>query len=318
MPEKVLVTGGSGYIGTAVTRYLRSQGHITYVVDTQEPKFPTLMSVTDITNFSSVANIFKDFKPDSVIHLAAQHEVGRSVTDPAIFYHTNVSATINLLNLCIKHQCNKFVFSSSSSVYGSTQVLPTPETQECKPESPYARTKFMTEQILADYSRAYDFNYVSLRYFNAAGAMPDIGHGYTQHPASHLIPILCHKALSDDVVMINGCNYDTSDGTAARDYTHVCDIADAHVAALNFLNSAQYSDTFNIGAGSSSTVLEVLNLVEKFHGHKIKTSMGPIRPGDVSQTCADISKAREILGWVPERTMEDIISTAYQWQKTQL
>lgn len=318
MPEKVLVTGGSGYIGTVVTEYLRNIGHTTYVVDTQEPRIPTVMSVTDVTNFDSVAKIFKDFKPDAVIHLAAQHEVGRSVTDPKIFYHTNVLATINLLNLCVKHQCSKFVFSSSSSVYGSTQVLPTPETHECKPESPYARTKYMIEQILSDYSAAYDFNYVSLRYFNAAGAMPDISHGYTQNPASHLIPILCRKALSDDVVMINGGNYCTSDGTAARDYTHVCDIADAHVAALNFLNSARTSDTFNIGAGSSSTVLEVLNLVEKFHGQKIKISMGPIRPGDVSQTCADISKARDILGWVPERTMEDIISTAYLWQKSQL
>jgi UDP-glucose 4-epimerase len=211
----------------------------------------------------------------------------------------------------------EFIYSSSSSVYGDTDVVPTPEKHPREPLSPYARTKHMVEQILEDYRKAYDFNYVSLRYFNAAGALPDLSHGYTQEPATHLIPVLCRKAITGETVTINGFDYtNTVDGTAARDYTHVCDIAGAHLSALNYLHDKQTSNVFNIGAGHNTTVMEVINLLTQIElDGEISTTMGPRREGDVEQTWADITKAKQLLGWEPEYSLADTVSHAFAWEK---
>ena len=173
----------------------------------------------------------------------------------------------------------------------------------------------MVEKILEDYRKAYDFNYISLRYFNAAGAIPDNSHGYCQQPASHIVPIICRAALKEEVFVVNGNDYNTPDGTCMRDYTHVCDIANAHLASLNYLNETECSDTFNIGSGSPNSVLDIIEAVIKVHGASLEYNIGPRREGDVEKTYADISRAEQLLGWTPQYSFEQIIEHAYAWEE---
>lgn len=313
--KTILVTGGSGFIGTALCTLLNEAGHNVINIDRKKK---TIDGVTqypfDIDNHQ-VRGIIQLVKPDAIIHLAADHEVGRSVTEPSVFYANNVANTINLLNCAVEAGVKEFIYSSSSSVYGNTDVIPTPESETCAPQSPYARTKHMVEQILEDYRKAYDFNYISLRYFNAAGAMPDISDGYSQDPATHLIPLVVKAAIGNTEFKVNGNDYDTVDGTCKRDYTHVYDIATAHLAALNYLHDTECSDVFNIGTGVSHSVSEVLEKVIQLHEHSIDYSIGPARPGDIKETCADVSKAKSLLGWSPTYNIDDILNHAYEWEK---
>lgn len=313
--KTILVTGGSGFIGTALCKLLVEAGHNVINIDRKKKDIEGVtLYPFDIDNHQ-VRGIIQLVKPDAIIHLAADHEVGRSVTEPAVFYANNVANTINLLNCAVEAGVKQFIYSSSSSVYGDADEYPTMETLPCAPESPYARTKHMVEQILEDYRKAYDFNYISLRYFNAAGAMPDLSHGYTQDPASHLVPIMCKKAIAEETLTINGTDYNTPDGSACRDYTHVCDIASAHLAALNFINDKQTSEIFNIGAGTSTSVLDMVSILKEEVGVELKTVQGPRRDGDAAQTWASTSKANQLLGWKPQYSLSDIIVHAYAWEK---
>ena len=313
--KTILVTGGSGFIGTVLCKLLVSAGHNVINLDRKKKKIEGVSQYPfDIDN-NQVKGIIKLVRPDSIIHLAADHEVGRSVIDPAVYYANNVANTINLLNCAVDAGVKEFVFSSSSSVYGNAST-PTPETHDCNPQSPYARSKLIIETILEDYRKAYDFNYIILRYFNAAGAMPDLSHGYTQSPASHLIPALCISALKQETFTVNGNSYNTPDGTAQRDYTHVYDVATAHLAALNYIHDQETSDVFNIGCGNSYSILDVMNAVIEKHARAIEYDVGPARPGDIAATNADTTKAKELLGWQPQFTLKDIVSHAYDWQKS--
>lgn len=315
--KTILVTGGSGFIGTALCKLLVEAGHNVINIDRKKKDIEGVtLYPFDIDNHQ-VRGIIQLVKPDAIIHLAADHEVGRSMQEPSVYYANNVANTINLLNCAVEAGVKEFIYSSSSSVYGNTDVIPTPESERCDPRSPYARTKHMVEQILDDYRKAYDFNYISLRYFNAAGAMPDLSHGYTQDPASHLVPILCRKSITGETLTINGSDYPTVDGTAARDYTHVCDIASAHLAALNYLHDTETSDVFNIGAGRSTTVMEMVAALAECDVTEtaLTTVLGPRRDGDVAQTGADIRRAKEFLGWEPQFSLQDILTHAYAWEK---
>lgn len=311
----ILVTGGSGFIGTSVCKLLVDAGHNVINIDRKKKEIEGVTQYPFDLDNHQVRGIIKLIRPDSIIHLAADHEVGRSMIDPAVYYANNVANTIALLNNAVEAGVKEFIYSSSSSVYGNTNNLPTPESEPCSPESPYARSKLMVEQILEDYSKSYDFKYISLRYFNAAGAMPDLSHGYNQEPASHLIPILCRTAIDGDKFIVNGNNYNTSDGTAHRDYTHVYDIATAHLAALNYMRDNPNSEVFNIGCGESHSILDVMNAVIEKHTKAIEYDVGPARPGDIAATNADTTKAKELLGWEPQFTLKDIVSHAYDWQK---
>jgi len=249
--QTVLVTGGSGFVGGMVCRLLVQAGHNVINIDRRKKVIEGVTQYPfDIDN-NQLKGVIALTKPDAVIHFAADHEVGRSVLEPHVFYKNNVANTIDLLNACIDADVKNFIFSSSSSVYGDTLVFPTTEDLPMAPVSPYGRTKAMIETLLKDYASAYDFNFTSLRYFNAAGADPEGTHGYVQDPASHLIPIICRKALDKEVLVINGNDYNTVDGTCQRDYTHVFDIATAHLSAMNYLFDGGKSTSFNIGAGDS-------------------------------------------------------------------
>lgn len=313
--KTIIVTGGSGFIGTAICTLLVQAGHNVINLDRKKKDIEGVtLYPFDIDNHQ-VKGIIQLVRPDSIIHLAADHEVGRSVTEPGIFYANNVANTINLLNCAVEAGVKEFIYSSSSSVYGDTNVIPTTESEACDPQSPYARTKYMVEQILEDYRKAYDFNYISLRYFNAAGALPDLSHGYTQEPASHLIPLMCRAAINQTEFVVNGNEYSTEDGTCKRDFTHVYDIATAHLAALNYLHDTECSDTFNIGTGKSHSVSEILEKVSELNKGSIPYKIGPNRAGDIKETCADVNKAKSLLGWDPMYNIDDILIHSYAWEK---
>jgi UDP-glucose 4-epimerase len=312
--QTVLVTGGSGFIGGALCRLLVEQGHTVSNVDRVKKEIPgVFLYPFDIDNHQ-VDGVIKILRPDTIIHLAADHEVGRSASEAAVFYRNNVANTIGLLNSAVEAGVKNFIFSSTSAVYGNSDVFPTPESSAMAPASVYARTKCMTEQMLADYASAYGIKYVTLRYFNAVGAMPDLSHGYTQNPATHLIPTLCRNAASGDVTVVHGADYDTPDGTCVRDYTHVVDVAQAHIDALAYLENGATSGVFNIGANDPKSVLEIIALVERISGNTINYSIGDRRPGDVAKTHADVHLAETMLNWKPQYSIEDAIKHAYQWE----
>ena len=311
--KTVLVTGGNGFIGTMLCKLLVDTGHTVINIDWTKKQQPGVtLYPFDIDN-SQVDGVIKLTKPDTIIHLAADHEVGRSVTEPEVFYKNNVMNTIGLLNSAISSGVKNFIFSSSSSVYGDVLGFPTTEDSPKAPMSPYGRTKAMVEDILQDYSHAHGLNFVALRYFNAAGADPECTHGYTQDPASHLIPIICKKVVAGEKLVVNGDDYNTPDGTVVRDYTHVFDIATAHLAAMNYLLDGGVSTAINVGAGDGQSILEVIKAFEDA-GHNVDYEMGPRRAGDPPMTFADITKANELLGWSPMYSIKDIVEHAMAWE----
>jgi len=316
-PKTIIVTGGSGFIGGTVCRLLVDAGHNVINIDRVKKDIPGVSQYPFDIDSHQVKGIIQLTKPDTIMHFAADHEVGRSVSEPGVFYWNNVGNTIALLNHAVEAGVKNFIFSSSSSVYGNTDVLPTTETEPTNPVSTYAKTKVMVEQMLDDYKNAYGLNYVSLRYFNAAGAVPDLSHGYTQSPPSHLIPIIAKSITKDKELFVFGDDYSTVDGTAVRDYTHVSDIASAHIAAMNYLDAGRDSDVFNIGAGVGHSILEVINVFKKVAQVDVPYTLKGRREGDVEATCADTTKAQEVLGWHPSYSIEDIVAHAYEWEKKQ-
>lgn len=313
--KTVLVTGGSGYIGGMVCRLLVAAGHNVINVDRVKKEIPGVTQYPFDLNNHQMKGVIKLTQPDSIMHFAADHEVGRSVTDPGVFYENNVANTINLINNGIEAGVKKFVFSSSSSVYGDIQNFPTTEDTPTNPVSAYGLTKKMVEDMLPDYDRAYGLKYVNLRYFNAAGADPQNTHGYTQKPASHLVPIIARAIINDETVQVFGGDYDTADGSAERDYTHVFDIATAHLAALNYLDDKGISNTFNLGQASPNSVMQVIEAFERVTGEKVKWELVDRRAGDPPKTYADITKAKNELGWSPIYGLDEIIEHAFAWEK---
>jgi UDP-glucose-4-epimerase GalE len=311
----VLVTGGSGFIGGVVCRLLVSAGHNVINVDRKKKEIPGVTQYPfDIDNHQ-VQGVIKLTKPDTIIHLAADHEVARSMQEPAVYYANNVANTIGLLNSAVTHGVKNFIFSSSSTVYGSAEQFPTTESTPTNPISPYGRSKQMVETMLSDYEAAYGIRCVALRYFNAAGAMPDNSHGYTQDPATHLIPIVARALANDQCITVFGDDYDTKDGTCERDYTHVCDIAQAHIAAMTMLDTDNSTGgVFNIGMGSPASVLDVLAAFEQVTGKPPVYTFAGRRTGDAAKTYADITLATGALGWAPEHTLEDIVRHAWAWE----
>lgn len=312
MSKNVLVTGGNGYIGYQTVLQLKESGYTPIVVDWINDELKS--SYTYSFDDNRVLDIMKFHEIETVIHFAADHEVGRSVEEPSVFYNNNIVASIKFLDRCIQAGVKNFIFSSSSSVYGDNVEFPTTESTRKNPMSPYGRTKDMFEEILKDYEDAYGIQTLSLRYFNAAGADPLIRHGYVQEPQSHLVPILARCFGQDLPFTVFGDDYDTSDGTCIRDYTHVWDIANAHIAAIEYLKDGGPHQAFNIGKGNGESVLEVINAFERYTGKQIEVKTGTRRAGDPPKTFADITLAINELKWFPKYTLNDIVEHAYKWE----
>ena len=314
--KTILVTGGSGFIGSITCKLLVDSGYNVINIDRTKRKLEGVTQYPfDLSN-NQIKGILELTKPDAIIHLAADHSVPKSISNPASTYFNNVSNTISLLQNAVNSNIKYFIFSSSSSVYGDSDYILNSEIDPTNPKTPYGRSKKIIEDVLTDFSKAYDFNFTSLRYFNAAGSYE--GLGYQLEPKEHLIPILVDKAIKDEEFTINGDDYDTVDGTCVRDYTHVFDIATAHLASLNYLFDGGKSDIFNIGAGSPKSIKEVIKELETQMGINLKTSVGPKREGDPAKTDANTTKAMNSFGWEPVKTITDIIADEIIYQKSKI
>ncbi len=271
---KVLVTGGAGYIGSHVVKALGERGHEVLVVDnlSKGHKKAVLygkLVVADLEDKSTLDVIFREFKPDAVMHFAAFIEVGESVREPLKYYRNNTVNTINLLEVMLKNDVNRFIFSSTAAVYGNPEKIPIPETELLKPINPYGQSKAFVERILQDFFSSYGLRYVSLRYFNAAGAEPEGRIGESHNPETHLIPLVLKTAKGErKSIKIFGTDYPTPDGTAIRDYIHVLDLADAHILALEYLLEGEESSVFNLGYGLGYSVKEVIETAKKSDGDR--------------------------------------------------
>lgn len=322
MPENILITGGAGYIGSHVNLELHRRGYKTIIIDNLSSGHAELVPhgtlvITDIGDQAGLRDVFKAYDIDAVMHFAAHAYVGESVQNPAKYYANNVINTLRLLGIMKEFNVDKIIFSSTCAIYGIPEEIPISESCPTHPVSPYGRTKLMVEQILKDYSVAHGLNYVSLRYFNAAGADENYRIGEWHVPETHLIPRLLESASNPDfVVELFGTDYDTFDGTCVRDYIHVSDLADAHIIALTYLLQGGISDCFNLGNGNGFSVKEIVNAASDVTGIKLKITEAVRRDGDPAILVGNTDKIREKLGWQPKFTdIDEIIRTAWQWHR---
>lgn len=319
MPN-ILVVGGAGYIGSHTVKHLMSEGYTCIVLDNlvyghRKAVLTPYFEKADLLDKESLNRVFDKYDIDAVIHFAAFAYVGESVENPQKYYENNVIGTLNLLDVMLKHQVKKIVFSSTCATYGAPQYMPMDEKHSQFPINPYGRTKFFIEQIFNDYERAYGLKHIALRYFNAAGCSKDGEIGESHDPETHLIPLVLKAIKGErDCIKIFGTDYDTPDGTCIRDYIHVEDLAEAHRLALEKLD--EFNGCLNLGTGIGTSVREIINAAETVTGRTCPVEYGERRDGDPSRLCAANNMAFKILGWRPKYTnIEDIIATAWKWEQ---
>ncbi|MFB1097880.1 UDP-glucose 4-epimerase GalE [Terribacillus sp. JSM ZJ617] len=320
---KVLVTGGAGYIGSHAVAMLLEKGHEAVIIDNiitghaAAADKNAIFYEGDLRDAAFLDDVFTKEKVDAVVHFAASSLVGESVEDPLKYFGNNVYGMQVLLETMRKHEVKKIVFSSTAATYGDTNVVPLTEDLDTNPESPYGESKLMMEKMMKWCDQAYGIKYVSLRYFNVAGAHPSGQIGEDHDPESHLIPIILQTALGQrEHISIFGDDYPTEDGTCIRDYIHVVDLIDAHLLALDYLDKGGESDIFNLGSSQGFSVKELIDVAREVTGKEIPAKVGPRRAGDPAVLIASSAKAKEILGWNPSRTdMKDIIGDAWRWHQ---
>ncbi len=319
--ETILITGGAGYIGSHNVKYLRKKGYQVVVLDNLSTGFADAVKdvelvIGNIGDTTVLDQIFSNHSIDAVLNFASFIQVGESVTYPSKYYLNNVGNTLVLLDAMARHSVKKLVFSSTAALFGDPEYTPIDEEHIKAPINPYGRSKWIIEQLLQDYSRAYGLQSVCLRYFNAAGADPDGELGERHDPETHLIPLVLQAASGRrDSITVFGDDYDTFDGTCIRDYIHIEDLAQAHWLALRFLNSESKSDAFNLGNGTGYSINQILDVAESVTGKDINTQIGPRREGDPAILVADSTRAKEELGWEPcYNALEDIVRHAWNWE----
>lgn len=319
--KNILVTGGAGYIGSHTCKALSKAGYAPITFDNLSTgnehavKWGPL-EIGDIRDTEKLSAAFKKYKPEAVIHFASKIVVSESVKEPEVYYDNNVNGTGSLLKVLQTQSVNKIILSSTAAVYGYPETNPIEETHPLKPINPYGETKLKCELLLEDFRDKHGINYVALRYFNAAGADPDGDIGEEHEPESHLIPLILKAAKNNTEVSIFGNDYDTPDGTCIRDYTHVIDLANAHIKALEYLFNNKQSRIFNLGTGRGYSVREVLDTVREVTAKELKELICERRPGDPDRLVAQSGLALKTLGWQAKLSdIENIIKTAWQWHK---
>lgn len=319
----ILVTGGAGYIGSHMVWTLLDAGEDVVVIDKLATGFRWAVApaarfyLGDIADEAVLARIFAENDIEAIIHFAGSAVVSASIFDPLAYYDNNTGKTRALMSAAVKAGVRHMVFSSTAAVYGpQVSSEPVPETASLQPETPYGQSKLMSELMLRDAARAYDFSYVALRYFNVAGADRQGRTGQSTQGATHLIKVACEAALGRrQQVDIYGTDYPTHDGTGVRDYIHISDLVDAHLRALYHLRSGGKSLVANCGYGMGYSVLDVLNMVTRVHGKSFKINRAPRRPGDAASVVADATVARNVLGWEPKHNcMETIVRSSLDWE----
>lgn len=320
----VLICGGAGYIGSHNVRAFLNHGEEVIVIDNlftgHKSSLPENVKFYegDIRDGNILDEIFHDNQIEAVIHFCAFSLVGESVEQPLKYFNNNVGGMINLLESMQKNNVKKIVFSSSAAVYGEPEKIPIVETDMTNPTNPYGESKLIMEKMMKWVSSRYDIRYVSLRYFNVAGAWHDGSIGEDHKHETHLIPIILQVPLGKRKhVTVYGDDYPTFDGTCIRDYVYIEDLANAHLLALEYLRNGGESQIFNLGSGDGYSVMQMINAARKASGQDIPVEIGPRRAGDPARLVAESKKAREILKWEPKVTkMEDIIATAWLWHKS--
>jgi UDP-glucose 4-epimerase len=331
---KILVTGGTGYIGSHTVVELHNAGHEVVAIDNFDNSYPDVLDniekitgkkvvfqKVDIRDKKALTDFMVSQKGiDAVIHFAAFKAVGESVQNPLKYYENNVGGTVNLLYAMEAAGISQIAFSSSCTVYGEANPPVDENTAKPEAQSPYGNTKQICEEVLFDYTKASNLKVVSLRYFNPVGAHDSalIGELPIGVP-NNLVPFITQTAIGKrEVLTVFGNDYPTIDGTCIRDYIHVVDLAKAHVKAIEFLEQKKYTEAysvFNLGTGKGNSVLEVIQSFEKVSGEKVNYKIGPRRGGDVIQIYANCDKATNVLGWKTERDLDNCMQTAWAWEK---
>ncbi len=320
----ILVTGGAGYIGSHTVRRLTALGHEVVVLDTMEYGHRSAVIEAelvegDIADLDLVVELCNRRDITQVVHFAAYKNVGESMEQPSRYWLNNVTGTVKLVEAMLTAGVNDIVFSSSCSVYGTPAVVPVTEDAPIQPESIYAESKAMTERILHWYGITHGLRSVSLRYFNAAGASADSRIGEDWAQSLNLIPLVMKATLGKrPPVHVFGNDYPTPDGTCIRDYIHVDDLADAHVKSLDYLAGGGESTAVNVGTGTGSSVMEVIDATERITGRSVPWEIAARRAGDPVATFADPTMAARLLNWQPAHGLDDIVASAWQWHSTHL
>ena len=320
----ILVCGGAGYIGSHAVHALVEKGEQVVIVDNLQTGHRGALNPAakfyegDIRDAAVLDKIFTENKIEAVIHFAANSLVGESMEKPLLYFNNNVYGMQVLLEAMVRYGVDKIVFSSTAATYGEPKRVPIHEDDETCPTNTYGETKLTMEKMMKWVSRANGVRYVSLRYFNAAGALPDGSIGEDHKTETHLIPLILQVPTGRrDHITVFGDDYPTPDGTCLRDYIHVVDLADAHVLALEYLRKGGASDIFNLGNGQGFSVKEMIAAAEKATGRSIKVEIGARRAGDPAQLIASSEKARTVLGWKPQFTdVEQVIGTAWKWHES--
>jgi len=319
---KILVTGGAGYIGSHTVKELLREGFGVIIFDNfssgkEELIVGGQVIRGDLMDKQAIKKVFLDENIGAVIHFASLIQVQESYSNPQKYYTHNILSSLNLLEAMLEAGVKNIIFSSSAAVYGVPEKTPIPESHPLEPVNPYGQTKYFVEKILQDYDRAYGIRFISLRYFNAAGADPEGQLGEMHDPETHLIPnILLHLLDEKRNFDLFGTDFPTPDGTAVRDFIHVTDLAKAHVLALKSLSANSKSNFLNLGSNQGYSVLEIIKKTEEVTGEKIHYRKKPRRQGDVSVLLASKQKAEHFLGWDSQFSdIETIIKTAWNWHK---
>jgi UDP-glucose-4-epimerase GalE len=315
----VLVVGGAGYIGSHAARVLRQHGYDVLIYDNLSTGHRLLAQGFELIegDIGDARKLSQELRrSEAIMHFAAHAYVGESVANPRKYFRNNVESGLVLLNAALEAGIKKIVFSSTCAVYGIPTRIPIPEDTPRQPVNPYGVTKLFFENALEAYDRAYQMRFASLRYFNAAGADESGEIGERHDPETHLIPLaLAAAAGKGPELEIFGTDYPTDDGTCVRDYIHVNDLAEAHVLALDYLSQKQQSLVVNLGTGEGYSVKQIVTTVEKVTGRRVPHRLGPRRAGDPPVLVADPRRAQEMLGWKPQRSLTDIVSTAWKWMQ---
>jgi UDP-glucose-4-epimerase GalE len=320
----ILIVGGAGYIGSHVARALRSSGYEVMIYDNLSTGCRRLahgfeLVRGDVADEAALRPALA--RVDAVMHFAAHAYVGESVENPRKYFRNNVAAALNLLNSALDAGIRRFVFSSSCAVYGIPRLMPIDEEMSREPVNPYGASKLFFENALEAYGRAYGLHSVSLRYFNTAGADESGEIGELHNPETHLIPLaLAASTANAPELQVYGSDYPTSDGTCIRDYIHVSDLADAHVRAMQYLETQSKEPessalAVNLGTGRGYSILEIIKAVEDVAGRAIRLQMAARRSGDPPILVADPAKALRVLGWTAKRNLADIVSSAWAWME---
>jgi len=321
--SNILVTGGAGYIGSHACKALMLAGFTPVTYDNLSTGWADAVKFGpfeegDLTDPSRLSEVFAKYQPTAVMHFGALSDVGQSMQDPGIYWHNNVAGSLSLLQAMVAGGCDKMVFSSTCATYGDHDGVLLDESCAQHPINAYGASKLAIEHMLENFGVSAGVNSVIFRYFNVAGADPDGDVGEFHRPETHLVPLMLDAIEGKrGALTINGTDYDTPDGTCIRDYVHVSDLVDAHLAGLDWLMQGRGSRVFNLGTGTGFSVREVVNESRAVTNKSVPVAEGPRRAGDCTKLVSGSVRAETELGWTPKRsTMHQMIKDAWRWQKT--